>query len=261
MFLLPTGFLACGFSSENWELEKAQNLEEEKDFDGAIGFYYRYLRKNLENQKSVEAAQKIYQIAKLHSTDKSLVPKVLNHIILRSDKEFERIEARENLANYYFQSLGDHELAIAQLNRYLVLEKSEEKKNLARLKIAKSYFYLNNFYQANVELEEIISTTKDDALKFDSLNLRANVFQSEEKPAKAIETYEKIISEFPIRAEKEQVFLALSLALEDNKEYKKALETLKLYRDKAKNPEFIDQKIESLNFTISQQPGARGRVK
>ena len=252
---------ACSFSSAQWEWKKATEFEQKGDHENAIGYYYRYLRKNSENQDSVRAAQKIYQIARLHSQDLKLVEKVLRHIILRSDSDSERLQAQEDLANHFFQRMGDYESAITQFHRFLAVAKDDAKKQLAQLKIAKSYFYMNNFYQARVELDSVIESSKNPQLLFEASLLKASVLQSEKKTAEAIETFTKILQDFPDRGVQEQVFLSLALAYEDDKQYVKAIEVLEKYKDSSSNASYIDEKIEKIRFSISQQPGARGRLK
>jgi tetratricopeptide (TPR) repeat protein len=261
MIFIPTGFVACGFSTPEWELKKAEKAEKENRYQEAIQFYYKYLRKNVDNQKSIEPALKIYQISSVNLPNPSLIEKSLKHIILRSDDEKQRMDAQFKLGNHYFDNVNDYESAIAQFNRFIALSKRKHDNNLARLKVAKSYFYLNNFYQAKVEIDDILSNKPDSDLKFDTYILKASVLQSEKLYKEAAEVYEKLFEEFPAKSEKEQVYLNLAIVYQDNKDFNKAIETLKKYRDKHNNPEFIDEKIKAIRFTLSQQPGARGRVK
>lgn len=261
LFLIPTAFVGCGFSTSDWELTKAKEAEEKKQYNEAIQFYYKYLRKNLDSQKSIEPALKIYQIAKINSLDSTLIEKSLKHVILRSNDQEIRMKAQFDLAEYYFSRLNNYEMAINHFNKYLFLSNKPENQNLARLKVAKSYFYLNNFYQATVELEEILKSKPSKTLKFDAQLLMANVLQSEKKYSEAIGVYESILTDFPARAEKELIFMNLAFVLEDNKDFDEAIEVLKKYREKHKDPAYIESKIKKIEFLISQQPGARGRVK
>lgn len=260
-FLIPTVLTSCGFSTSSWELSKAEEAEEEKDYAKAIQYYYKFLRKKSDSQESIKPAQRIYHLASIHMIDTDLIEKSLKHIILRSTNQSVRMDSQYKLANHYFDRINDYESSINHFNKYIALSKKAAEKNVARLKIAKSYFYLNNFYQAQVEIKDILDNEPEEDLKFDSKLLLASVLQSEKKYGPAVDQYKELLRDFPVRAEKDQIYMNLSLALEDNKEFKEAIEILLNFKAKHKNQNYINGKIKKIRFLMSQQPGARGRVK
>lgn len=261
LFLLPTVLLSCGFSTSSWELSKAEKAEKNEEYQLAIQYYYKHLRKTSDTQESIYPAQKIFQLSSLHLIDTDLIEKSLKHIIIRSDDQNIRMDAQFKLANHYFDQINDYESAISNFNKFLALSNKHAEKNIARLKIAKSYFYLNNFYQSQVEIDDILKSEPEEDLKFDAKLLLASVLQSEKKYPKAVQQYEELLKEFPVRSEKDQIYMNLSLALEDNKDFGRAIDILKKYKQKHKKPAYIEEKIKKIQFLMSQQPGARGRVK
>src|SRR5690606_33717799 len=86
-----------------------------------------------------------------------------------------------------------------------------------RIKLAKSYFYIKNFYQAEVELNAYIKEVKTDHQKFEGYLLKADIQAANKKYTEAMGTYKEIKENFRDLYFKNQVYMNEVLLLEEQK--------------------------------------------
>ncbi|MFK8137385.1 MAG: tetratricopeptide repeat protein [Bdellovibrionales bacterium] len=251
--------LGCSIRSENYELEKAQKAFEKSDYSEARDYFYKFLKRNEENQSSVQAAKQLFQISSIHLPDKTLMENSLKHIILRSLDKDERMDAQFKLGKFYYEQATDYDRAINHFSKFALLSKNEVKNIEAKLFVARSYFYKNNFYQAEVELQDIVK--EENPYIFEAKLLQSNIFQNQKRYKEAVESYRYLLQYYPERSNEEQLYLGLSLSLEENKDYKGAYELLNSLPEKEKESPFIMEKLARIRYLIKQQPGARGKMK
>lgn len=264
IILLSTAILfsSCGFSFSKIELKRGKEAEKEKDYNKAIEQYYRFIKRYPKDNDSFYAGKRLYQIAKIEKKDFVLAEKVLNYLLINSQKEEQRNWAQFELGDLYFHKNNEYLKAIDAFSKYSLVSKEPKKKLRSKINIAKSYFYLNKVYQAGAEIDEILKTTNlDGDLIFEAKLLKANIFTSNKDNKNAIPILEELIKKYPEQAEKEQVAFSLSLSFEEDKQFEAAIKVLKDILASHPNPSFIQSKIVRLEFLKKQQPGARGKVK
>jgi tetratricopeptide (TPR) repeat protein len=141
-----------------------------------------------------------------------------------------------------------------------MLSNSSEKTDY-KIKLARAYYYQNNFIQAENEVDEFLSKNISKDLQFDMYLLKGNINLAQKNLSKAADIFKKMISDFPERSAKENIGLTLSVCYEEMKDYKSAIETLEKIRNLHLMPEYIDIRINRLNDRLKNQPGARGRYR
>ncbi|MCB0391732.1 MAG: tetratricopeptide repeat protein, partial [Bdellovibrionales bacterium] len=134
---------------------------------------------------------------------------------------------------------------------------SAEKEFDYKFRIAKAFYYLNKFKQSILEVEEILKKTLSQEQNFSVRLFRANVLLIKKDFAEAMEEFEKLLVEFPERAQKENLGLVVAVAYEDMNEFDKAITTLEKIKSNADDPNFIEIKIKRLKERIANQPGKK----
>ncbi len=127
-----------------------------------------------------------------------------------------------------------------------------------KLTIARAFFYLNNFNQAQSEINEASRLKIPDEIMFDLLILNGNILVAQKKFPKAIIVYNDILKKFPMLSQKENVKLTLAVCYEENLQFKESIEILEKLKDIYKPPEYIELRIKKLKERLKNLPGAKG---
>ena len=130
-----------------------------------------------------------------------------------------------------------------------------------KMKLARAYYYQNNFAQAENEADEFLATNPSSDLKFDMVFLKGNISLAKKDLPAAVIIFKSLLQEFPERAIKDNVGLTLSVCYEEMKDFKSAIETLEKLKESHPMPEYIDIRIKRLQERLKNQPGARGKVR
>lgn len=245
-------------SSEQLEFSKAEKAAQKSNFDVAMKHYQTMVEHYVHTPLALKSAKEAARIS--HYEQKKFKEAIgfYKHIVLYSPDETERVEAQKKIADIYFNQTLDYNQAIVEYSRLLDLPHSKEQEAHYRLAIARSYFYLSNSFQAQVEIDTILKEKPKGDLLFDALHLRANLLVSVKNFETAAEVFKRLIEEFPKRAGAENIGLALALCYEEQKNYVKAIETLETLKDSYPRKSFIENRIKSLKERQSYLPGARG---
>jgi tetratricopeptide (TPR) repeat protein len=251
----------CRVSSEQLEFSRAEKASERGDFDGALGHYQKVISARIKTPLAIKSAQEAARITHYELKRPKEAIDLYRHVILYSTDSAERVEAQKKLADLHFNQTLDYNQAILEYSRLLDLPHSNHEDLIYRLAIARSYFYLSNFFQARVEIDTIINRGADKDLIFDALLLKANIFLTTKQLDDAISTLKQIIAKYPERSRAETIGLILAVCYEEKKDFGKAIETLKSIQDFYPRRAFIEQKIKTLRERQSYLPGARGLRK
>ena len=262
VFLLVSPFiLGCEASSRRLEFNRAERAEKEKDYSTAAKYYLRVMKRNPEADLSMEAARRA---VKLYSVDLSRyndAVTILEFLIVREKDKARLYSYQKNLANIYFENLLDYEKAIIEYNKMLQLRESKKDKITITYNIARSYFSLNKFYQANIEVKKLLDTDLDPDTRFEILLLRGNILLTMKNHTDAIDVYTELIEEFPEKTLKEKVQINLAVCYEELNDFDRAVVILEEMRSSYPNQDFIDRKIARLKQRKQNLPGARGKVR
>ena len=72
--------------------------------------------------------------------------------------------------------------------------------------VARSYFHLNNFGQAEFEIKQLLSSSSSEEIKFEADILKAHIYFSGKDYKNSSEVYKKILETYPKKARSNYVF-------------------------------------------------------
>src|SRR5690606_29115998 len=106
--------------------------------------------------------------------------------------------------------------------------------------------YLEDFYQAQVEVDNLLKTELSNEQKFNFTLFKGNILQTMKKLDEAITIFEGLEKEYPQLSEAQKVGTLIAACYEEKQDYAKAIEILSKLRNKSNRPDFIDLKIRRL---------------
>jgi tetratricopeptide (TPR) repeat protein len=259
--LIALVMAGCTLSSEDLEYKRAEEASKSGKNEVAYKHYKNVVDRYVKDRLAIRSAQEAARLAHYELKRFPEAIALYKHVILYATSESDRLDAQKKLADLYFSQALDYEQAIAEFSRLVETPHSHEEDGKYRFAIARSYFYLNNFFQATVEIDKILASKPSEDLGFDALMLKANIYLSTKKLDEAILTLQDLLKRYPARAKKETVGLVLAICYEEQKNFAKAIETLEAIKDDYPRKGFIESKIKTLRERQSLQPGARGLKK
>lgn len=260
--LLAVLLLAACTNSTDLEMRRAHRALAAGDHEKAVHHFRRVMKSEPADTTGLKAAEQAAHAALFELKDFKLALSLYKHIVVHSSDRDQMLEAQKKIAEIVFTNLGDHEQAIREYHRLLELPHTPEEELEYRLTLARSYFFLNNFYQSEVEIDQILKgRPRENPENFPALLLRANLLVSTQKTDEAIEAFTELTKLFPERSKKEQIYLNLALCYEEKKDFDKAIEILTAALDDYPTPEFLKLRIQRLEVRKSLLPGASGRLK
>ncbi len=263
LFLVTLSFIlaGCKFNIQDIEYNKAENALEEKKYSEALNHYEKAIKIKPKSPTALNAARKGARVALLETNDFLKAVDLYNHLMLYSPNESERIESQKKLASIYFEKLSDYPNAIKEYSRLLLLPHSSQENLDFRFILAKAYFYLNNFYQADIEMKNLLSLVKKKAKRFEYLAFQGNIFLTTKKLDEAAQLFKSIIKEYPEEASKENIPLSLAVTYEEKGNFAEAIDLLDKLKKGHPAPDFLELRIKRLKERLLNQPGARGLTK
>lgn len=252
---------SCTISSEKLEFERAEKEAQARNFDAAIGHYKALVDRYVKTDLAVRAAK---EAARINHYELKKFPTAVvfyKHIVLYSPNANDRLEAQKRIAELYFNHILDYAQAITEFNRLIELPHSKDEELQYRLSIARSYFYLSNFYQAEIEINTLLKKGFEKELLFEPLLLKANIFLTSKQLDSGIEVLKELMEKYPDRSRAETIGLVLAVTYEEKKDFAKAIETLQSIKDVYPRKSFIERRIKALKERQTYLPGARGLRK
>lgn len=260
-FILQLMVSGCTLSSEDIEFRRAQEAAASGSNEAALEHYRTIVDRYVKTPLALKSAQEAARISHYELKKFPEAIRFYKHVILYAPTEIQRIDAQKKIADLYFSQTLDYTQAIAEYSRLLELPHSAKDDGVFRFAIARSYFYQNNFFQSQVEIDRILAGKPDKDLAFDSLLLKANIFLTTKKLDDAIAALKEVIAKYPERAKAETIGLVLAICYEEKKDFPKAVETLESIKNDYPRKSFIENKIKALKERQSLLPGARGLKK
>lgn len=249
--------LGCSSALER-DFKAAQKEQAQKHFRRAIQLYDQVIKRDPENPLAVESMKEAARISFLEIKDYQKAGAYYKKVIQYSQFEQDRIEAQLRLASLYFESLQDYSSAAIEFSKLATSSRLESEKALHKLSVARSYYYLGNYFQTLSEINEILKLKSDKETEFQARLLNGNVFVAQKKFLEAAALFRDLIAKFPEKALAENVHLVLSLSLEESGDYKKALSTLEEIQPVYKPAEYLELRIKRIKERAKNQPGAKG---
>jgi outer membrane protein assembly factor BamD (BamD/ComL family) len=252
---------SCQKSSRKLFEEGIKKVET-SNFKEAIEDFETIIKKFPENRESIEAALEGAKVSRLQNKDFSKALFFLKHIILYSKDVEERLEAQKKIVSILLEEQNDYKSAVIELNRLIVQLKNKSEIADYKMKLAKSYFYLNDLTQATHEVDEFLpSKDLEPKKKFDLLILKGNILLASKDLPSASQVYKKVLKEFPELSKAENVAVTLAVCYEEMKDFKSAIALLTDIKSEHPTPKYIDSKIEKLKERQKNAPGAKGMRK
>ena len=194
VLILILGPVSCTFSAQDIEYQRGEKAEQKKNYAEAVEHYRNVVDKYVKTDTALKAAEKAARISlyELHKYDDALV--LYKHTVLYGKNEIERIQAQQKIAEICFSQTMNYTQAVIEFNRLLELPHTPLEGFNYQLSIARSYFYISNFFQAQIEIDSLLKKNYDKSLLFDALLLKANIFLTTKQIDEAIEVLKQLIS-------------------------------------------------------------------
>lgn len=248
----------CTLSAQKIEFEKAEKASKSGEFKSSLAHYDNVVKRYVKTDLALKAAKEAARISYYELKDYAKALEYFKHIVIYSPNGDERLEAQKRIAEVNFENTQNYKQAVIEFNRLLELPHTNAEGLAYRLSIARSYFYLNNFFQALVEADGILARDYDARGQFNALELKANILLQTKKYDEAIAVLKEILAKFPEESKERQIGLVLAVCYEEKKDFAKAIETLESIKDTYPNKEFVEARIRSLKERQGYLPGARG---
>ena len=254
--LLP--LLACT-NSTDLEMQRGERALAAGQYEKAVHHFRRVMKNEPTEDKSLKAAEKAAEASLFELKDFTQALTFYKHIVIHSGNRDQILAAQKKVAEIVFRNLGDYEQAVREYYRLLELPHTPQEKMEYQLNLARAYFFLNNFYQSQVEIDQILKDRpREHPDNFPALLLRANIYVSTKETDKAIEAFTELTELFPERSNAEQIYLNLAMSYEEKKNFDKAIEILTAALEHYPTPDFLKLRIQRLETRKSLLPGAQG---
>ncbi len=251
-------FLVACTSYQSDDYQRAQEAIDKKHYRIAVNFLDHAIKRSPQTALGIKAAREAARISLYETKDYKKAIEFYQHLVLYSKDPQERIQAQKEVATIYFDNLQSYKEAIIEFSKLLQMPHLDFEQAKYKLSIARAHYYLNNFFQAESEINEILRLKIDDQLRFNTLFLQGNILVAQKNFLRAAEIYKNIIKNYPETAKKENVMITLAVCYEENKDYVSAINILEQARPDYKPVEYIDLRIKRLQERQKNQPGAKG---
>ena len=210
---------------------------------------------------AVRAATHIAEVSLFNLKDYKKALKYYKFIVLYSQNSDERYQAQKKIAQIVFENQSDYKRSIIEYSRLVEITKKNKEKFFFRKQIAEAYYFLNQFFQSESEIELLMAEKPNDQEKYDLQLLKGNIKLATKKVDEAIEIYSYLLNRYPEKSNKDNIALQLAVCYEEKKDFARAIEVLDEMKDGYQIPQFIDQRIFNLRKRQSHLPGAQGLKK
>lgn len=254
-------FLEGCSSQEQKEMNKAKSEADSGHYRIALSHLEKIIIRDPQSEIGIEATREAARISFYDTKDFLKAAQFYQQLVLSSPDPAERMLAQKQIVSIYFDHLTDYQKAVIEINKLLIMLSEPKEKTDYKMKLARAYYYQNNFTQAENEADEFLSTNPPADLKFDMIFLKGNIALAKKDLPAAVSIFKNMLQEFPERAVKDNVGLTLSVCYEEMKDFKSAIEVLEKIKGTHPMPEYIDIRIKRLQDRLKNQPGARGRFR
>lgn len=260
LFIFAFYLVSCS-SQEEGDFKQAQRNISQGHQKVALSFLDRVIKRNAPTKYPLEAAREAAKIAFFDLKEYQKAIEYHHFIVLHSPDEKERLESQKQIADIYFNSLQNYQGAILEYSKLQQMPHTDLEAAQYRLNVARAHYYLNNFFQSESEIDNILRLKADENTRFAALLLKGNILVGKKEFSKATDIFKTLISNYPQKAIQENVGLTLAVCYEENKNFKDAIKVLEDYRGRYNPPEYIELRIKRLQERLKNAPGAKGYRK
>ena len=262
LFLVFTVAVLAGCeSSLSREFETGMSQSGKGQYRLAISSFEKVIARSPESEIGLKSAREAARLSFFELKDFKKAATFYNILVYNSPDADERLKAQKQVTSVYLDHLNNYRLAIVEINKVLPLIQDPSERMKYKMELAQAYYYQNNFFQAEMEVDEFLRISKNEDQIFQMTVLKANIALARKDLNRAAEILKDMIKRNPNKAMKENVGLTLAVAYEEMHDYKNAIATLQDLRLKHPMPDYIDIRIKRLQDRLKNQPGARGMKK
>lgn len=248
------------------ESEHQWNLAQEKKEQGlhleALSDFNKIIKRFKGDEIALKASKEAASIAIFQLKDHRNALPFLKYQVLFSSKSEDVRKAQESIADIYFTHLNEYKQSVIEYNRLVETSENKDLKSSYELQIARAYFFLKNFFQAEMEITRILGHEKiKEDIKYQALVLRGNIAMTEKKTDRAIKIFSSLIENYPERSKRDSISLNLAICYEEKENFARAIEILDEMKSDYRMPSFLEAKIKKLKVRQSFLPGAKGLKK
>lgn len=260
LIVLVLALTACS-SQEEGDFKQAQKNISQGHHKVALSFLDRVIRRNAATELPLEAAREAARISFFELKDYPKTIEYYHFIVLHAPDEKERLEAQKQIAAIYFNNLQNYKAAIIEYSKLQQMPHTDLEAAQYKMNVARAHYYMNNFFQAESEIDNLLRLRADENIRFSALMLKGNILVGKKEYVKATDIFKTLMQTYPQKSIQENVGLTLAVCYEENNNFKEAIKVLEGYRGKYNPPEYIELRIKRLQERQKNAPGARGLRK
>lgn len=258
-FLVICALLLSSCSSqEGADYKQAQKSIAQGHHRIALGYLDRVIKRNAPTKYPLEAAREAARISFFEIKDFNKAIHYHHFIVLNSPDEKERLESQKQIAAIYFNNLQNYQQSIIEYSKLQQMPHTDYEASQYKLNLARAQYYLNNFFEAEAEIDSLLKLRSDESIRFAALMLKGNILVARKDFVKAAEIFKGLIEKYPEKSVQENVALVLAVCYEENADYRSAIAVLEAHRSKYKPPEYIELRIKRVQERMRNAPGAKG---
>jgi lipopolysaccharide biosynthesis regulator YciM len=254
------GLSACS-PPEAKDYSQAKEESNQGHFPAALNGFDRVIKRSPQSDYALRAAREGARIAMLEVKEYRRAADYYQFLVLHSKDPKERVSAQKQLAAIYFDQLQNYERAILEYNKLVTESESDVEIATYKLDIARANYYLNNFFQAQSELDDVLKRNVGDNERFSAQVLKSNIYIAQKEYPKAIEILKKVIAIYPQKSLAENVYQTLAVCYEESGNFADAIKMLEVAKENHSQPDYVELRIKRLKERQKNQPGARGLRK
>lgn len=258
-FLIFILFVSSACSSqEQADYKQAQKEIYQQHYRIGLSLLDRVIKRNASSDLPLIAAREAARISFFEIKDFDKAIQYHRFIILHSPNEKERLESQRQIAAIYFNNLQNYQLSIVEYSKLQEMPHTDLEAAQYKMNMARAQYYLNNFFQAESEIDALLKLKSDDNIRFSALMLKGNILVGKKDFKAAAEIFKGLLQNFPEKANQENVPLTLAVCHEENLDFNSAIAVLEQYRNKYSQQEYIELRIKRLKERMKNAPGAKG---
>lgn len=246
IFLLAASLFlqACSSDPAKGIFEKAEDQLAKGDYKAALENYGKIIGKHLGSPFAPKSQFRIGNISEKYLFDSKRALQDYTYLCYIFPDSAEAIDARLEMGRIY-SVLGESPKAIEQYQA--ALEKRPAQRDSIQYLIAMEYFKMNDFRQARIEFEELLERTGQFSGKRPEILFQiANTFYVEGDPAQAVESFDRLLEEFPLHRLSLEAKLNKARALGEMGKNAQALSILKELEAVYPNKEALKASVGSI---------------
>lgn len=224
----------------------------------ALSRYENVMRVDPTSDLGIKSAREAARISFYEVKDYERTLQYLRHLVLYSPKAEESVAAQKQTIDIYFEQIQNYAQAIQEILRLLQIERSPEIRMEWKLKLARSYFHLNNLFQASAEVSDMLKRPEAAKHEFDLKLLQANILTANKSYGQSIVLLKELMTKWPDKALHENVPMTLAVCYEEMLDFKAAIDVLEAIKGTHPVPEYVELRLKRMRDRKMNQPGARG---